>query len=319
MMKKTLILTFIIALFMGCNNDDIPQCFTISNLNFENDNNVLVVSGWQFDGDNASNVTLEFGESGFTQGTGQRVQIFTATEFRFENLQRNQNYDFYIKNTCENGSESPWAGPFSFFFEDICVSPIDVRMGFSFQNLYTITWDDRDPENPSNFFEVEYGPQGFTIGQGIRDNYPNNGNIDYVEGSYEANTAYDFYVRANCGPNQWSDWSEPFTFLTTSSSNVCNVPTNVDAAVDRNFFGDPVLIAVSWDWNGESDFEISITSQSDLNNPDQGQIFTHNNAGSNPTYSGFVYNRRYKFFVRSVCKGGTERSAWSVGDEVVFR
>lgn len=61
----------------------------------------------------------------------------------------------------------------------------------------------------AGFYEIEYGPLGFTLGTGttlqedagsvIIENIPNG--------------TYDLYIRSNCGGSDWSDWSDAASFL----------------------------------------------------------------------------------------------------------
>ena len=63
----------------------------------------------------------------------------------------------------------------------------------------------------SDFFQVEYGLNGFTQGNGTIVNSNDN---DLLVNGLSSNTAYDFYVRRNCGGLEFSDWAGPHTFVT---------------------------------------------------------------------------------------------------------
>lgn len=69
-------------------------------------------------------------------------------------------------------------------------------------------WDD---VNSSQLFNVEYGVRGFNVGSGNRvsSNIPNK-----VISGLTTGTEYDFYVRANCGGNVYSNWAGPHSFVT---------------------------------------------------------------------------------------------------------
>ena len=56
---------------------------------------------------------IEYGISGFTQGSGTVIQT-TGTKVRLKELQENTNYDFYLALSCENGEDSKIVGPISF-------------------------------------------------------------------------------------------------------------------------------------------------------------------------------------------------------------
>ncbi|RZJ66537.1 MAG: T9SS type A sorting domain-containing protein [Flavobacterium sp.] len=60
-------------------------------------------------------------------------------------------------------------------------------------------------------FVVEYGPTGFTQGNGtIIDALTNSSTI----ANLSANTTYQFYVRKNCGNGDLSTWAGPYSFTT---------------------------------------------------------------------------------------------------------
>lgn len=62
-----------------------------------------------------------------------------------------------------------------------------------------------------DFYQVEYGLNGFSQGNGTMSNA--NENELLVEG-LSSDTAYDFYVRGNCGGSEFSDWTGPHSFVT---------------------------------------------------------------------------------------------------------
>ncbi|MBF4985431.1 hypothetical protein FNJ87_14215, partial [Nonlabens mediterrranea] len=60
-------------------------------------------------------------------------------------------------------------------------------------------------------WEVEYGVDSFTQGAGnIITPATNPYNLNVLT----ANTAYDYYVRANCGGGDFSEWVGPYSFTT---------------------------------------------------------------------------------------------------------
>ncbi|GIR58404.1 MAG: hypothetical protein CM15mP65_09850 [Crocinitomicaceae bacterium] len=55
---------------------------------------------------------LEYGASGYTQGTGSDIAL-TATNYSITGLLSNTTYDVYVQADC-GGDQSPWSGPHSF-------------------------------------------------------------------------------------------------------------------------------------------------------------------------------------------------------------
>ncbi len=72
-------------------------------------------------------------------------------------------------------------------------------------------------------FDVEYGPRGFTQGAGtMASGVPNQHTISGLS----ANTAYQFYVRRDCGSGDKSTWAGPFAFRTACGTQT--VPYLID-------------------------------------------------------------------------------------------
>ena len=63
----------------------------------------------------------------------------------------------------------------------------------------------------STLFYIEYGPLGFSKGSGTVISAGSS--PKYLTG-LSPNTAYDFYVRANCGGDVYSEWTGPHSFTT---------------------------------------------------------------------------------------------------------
>ena len=68
-------------------------------------------------------------------------------------------------------------------------------------------WD----RNGESNWQVEYGSPGFTIGTGTRFNTSTNPHR--IEG-LQFNTTYEIYMRANCGGQGFSNWSESLVVST---------------------------------------------------------------------------------------------------------
>lgn len=92
------------------NIEEIPSCppadsVTITQIGLDSALVTWVQSG--------SNSTLEYGPTGFVQGTGTQVSA-TSSPFWLTGLDSLTTYDLYIIDTCTNGSASPAAGPYTF-------------------------------------------------------------------------------------------------------------------------------------------------------------------------------------------------------------
>ena len=78
-----------------------------------------------------------------------------------------------------------------------------------------LSWTNGGSETAWN---IEYGTTGFTQGQGTIVNVTTN---PYTLTGLSADTSYDFYVQADCGNGNTSDWAGPFTFTTATATPVC--------------------------------------------------------------------------------------------------
>ena len=147
------------------------------------------------------------------------------------------------------------------------------------------------------FFEVQYGPNGFTLGNGTSLTASPGDDIDGL-----ANGTYDVYVRGNCGGNDWSEWAGPNSLLITQgSSSSCSTPDNLGqywSQYDYNL-----------DWNGnfgddyyEVEYGISGFTQG------TGTVKTVNS--SDYSDGVFVQGNTYDFYTRANC-GGSDWSNWA--------
>ena len=162
-------------------------------------------------------------------------------------------------------------------------------------NSVTLNWEN----NPmAQGWNIEYGPSGFTQGQGTQVTSNTN---SYVVTGLSDGLTYDFYVKAVCG-DDWTSENWVGTSATTQESSViCDVPTNVTADVNVN------NVNLSWTpGEGNTSFEIEYG--------DHG--FSHGNGHMASTSSnsyaltGLGYNTQYDVYVRGVCDQNTY-SDWS--------
>jgi len=145
-------------------------------------------------------------------------------------------------------------------------------------------------------WDIELGTNGFAPTGTPTDN-------DLTQNPYTYNsllpsTAYDYYVRSDCGGLQ-STWTGPFVFITTA----CDIqaPTNLTATTITSVSAD-----LGWTENGNStvwDIELGTQGFSPAGTP------TANNVTSNPyMYTGLSATTAYDYYVRSNCS--TSNSAW---------
>ncbi len=89
--------------FSSCSSDDdepAGTCSTPTDIIIDNATVSSVTLSWVSSG---SAWTIEYGESGFTQGSGTQVAA-SANPYTINGLEANTNYDFYVRNNCADGA-----------------------------------------------------------------------------------------------------------------------------------------------------------------------------------------------------------------------
>ena len=62
----------------------------------------------------ATTWNIEYGLSGFTQGTGTTIYHLTTNPFILNGLTPSTDYSFYVESVCSSSDSSTWAGPYNF-------------------------------------------------------------------------------------------------------------------------------------------------------------------------------------------------------------
>lgn len=152
-----------------------------------------------------NSVSIEYGLQGFTPGQGT-VEIFSSTIAGISNLTADTAYDYYLTSNCTGGS-SEAQGPFTFTTLPVCIAPDSLQLHSVSSSTITVEWLD----NGETAFQVEYGESGFTLGTGetidLSDSLIEIGNL-------LPSTTYEIYVRANCGSDGFSQYSDALVATT---------------------------------------------------------------------------------------------------------
>ncbi len=133
-----------------------------------------------------------------------------ANNLTTNSLQKNSTYFWRVKysNAC---GEAPFSAIKT--FQTICTSPDNIRLTNTTSSTIEISWD----AEGSNEWEVEYGLQGFAIGNGQKITTAIN---QIVVADLDSATAYDFYVRSNCVAGGLS--SPSAVLLINTLANFCD-------------------------------------------------------------------------------------------------
>lgn len=293
-MKRLLYLAIFLILLGGCKKDDSGNspnpCGTPGVTLNTGTGSVEIYLG---SGDYGF-YEIEYGPNGFTRGTGTTLTV--SNYYTLTNL-TNGTYDLYARGNCGGTSYSDWSSAKSFLIQggqsSTCIAPSNLRMSPSFQN-YELYWD--HSYSSTGYYEVEYGPTGFSLGNGTRKTV---NSTSYSGGSFTGGTTYDFYVRGNCGGSDFSPWAGPASFYADHSANQCLAPTNLTAQRSGAY------IDYSFNANGEDNFELVVN-----NSPSTGGNILQLGSSTSGSVGTFYSNVTYYMYVRAICNDGN-RTAWT--------
>ncbi|MGB0916956.1 MAG: hypothetical protein ACPGU4_05145 [Flavobacteriales bacterium] len=236
---------------------------------------------------------VQYGANGFTLGNGTTITGASGTNI---NNLSNGAYDVYIRGNCGGNDWSEWSGPNSVLVTNgsssNCGAPDNLNQYWSDYD-FVLNWNGNFQDD---YYEIEYGVSGFAQGTGTVETVNNS---VFRNGVFAQGNTYDFYVRANCGGTDWSNWTGPASFYADQNANRCRKPLGILA--NRN--GSYIEVTVQPD--GESMHEVNFNN---VNFNDSENIHTQNQ--SNGTYGTFSTNTDWYVWTRSVCDDGS-KTAWT--------
>ena len=161
---------------------------------------------------------IQYGTPGFPFGTGTIVSGITTNSYTLTGLALGAAYEVYVMDSCANGG-MVWTGPLVFQTVNPCQTPVAIVADSITSTSMVVKWTD---PAAAPAFDVSYGPAGFGNPTfGIQSNVTDR---RLLVTSLQPYTAYDFYVRSDCGSFN-SAWAGPFTFRTDSLNT--DTPTSV--------------------------------------------------------------------------------------------
>jgi hypothetical protein len=286
---------FCLLLVASCKKEDgtvtcnIPS-FNVSVANYEVTVNLTSYgSGETYD--------LEYGPAGFSKGSGTVVS-FSGTSTTFT-VSAYGSYDVYVRAKC-GSTTTEWSGKTTVNVDggfSSCFTPSNLNVNTTSYSTYRLEW-----YGNGNFYDVEYGPTGFTLGNGTRVRT----NDEYTqEQIMKEGITYDFYVRQNCGGSVFSSWAGPHSVYAAEDQNVttpCTQPTNLYAYKTSS-----TEISYTSQGHGSISYEISIsTSNSSLTS----NILSVSSPNGG-VYNSGGYSGTYYFWIRGKCLNNSFTN-WSV-------
>lgn len=192
---------------------------------------------------NASDYEAEIGLPGFTPGNGEAIAsgpTGNTNGVAFTGLTPETTYDMYVRSNCGGDGYSIWVGPITDTTLATCIDPSSLALDSVTFTDAVVSWVN---DASTTAVEFEFGLDGFTPGTATSVAA---GGGPAVAGADSAGagdvlmsgTAYDFYVRSDCGGGDLSNWAGPLSFTTPTPP-----PANDDfanaapVACDGNYTG----------------------------------------------------------------------------------
>jgi hypothetical protein len=94
------------------NISNVPQCIPSSGLSANAITSTSATLNWIAGA--GAGYQIEYGPTGFVQGTGPVINGISTNSYTITNLTDNTCYDAYVRDSCSDGTLSPWFGPITF-------------------------------------------------------------------------------------------------------------------------------------------------------------------------------------------------------------
>jgi PKD repeat protein len=191
--------------------------------------------------DNGSSKTRVFGLSGAQQtATTDPWQEAIVNLSAFANDTISVEFRAYRTTSFSNQSEVA-IDDLSIYEQPNCPKPQNLTSTGSTAGSVNLSWTTGGAAN----WRVEYGPIGFTQGNGTVVNATT---IPFTVTGLNPSTAYDFYVQDSCGVSDVSFWTGPINARTACAPLAAPMLENFDGTsfVQGQFFFDPGSIDPCW-------------------------------------------------------------------------
>jgi hypothetical protein len=207
-MKKILLLAMVTLAVFSCKKDDDVNndCFEPLSISVDQLNPESALIVW--DPGEETAFEIEYGLTGFSVGTGTVAQT-SQTNYFIDGLNPMTTYDAFLRSNCGSDGFSDYISVSFTTLKPVnpCNTPTNLTLTDVTSTTVTFNWS----ENNETAWEIEYGLSGFAIGTGTV--------IQTSQSNYEITglqpaTTYEIYVRANCGVDGFSDYSDQLVVTT---------------------------------------------------------------------------------------------------------
>ena len=189
---------------------ELPSCTAPNALTATNIDGFSADLGWT-EGGTATVWNIELVDiTGGGAATGTATNSGVINPFELSGLESSTNYEFYVQADCGIDGTSAWVGPFSFSTTVACPEPTALTATNITTTSADLGWTDGGSEMLWDIELVDITGGEVATGTATSEGVTNPFN---VTGLTDTNN-YEFYVRADCGPNGTSIWAGPFAFTT---------------------------------------------------------------------------------------------------------
>jgi hypothetical protein len=191
---------------MGAVEFTPPTCYAPSALTATVNTATSATLGWTAGG-TETDWNVEYGVTGFTQGTGTTVVVATTPILALTTLTQNTTYQFYVQANCGVPGTSTWTGPFSFTTPYSCPKPTVPTATNITSNSADLGWTAGGTETAWIVYYKKVADAVYTEILNVTTNPYNISGLD-------PSTSYIFKVKANCSVSDTSLVSDTKTFTT---------------------------------------------------------------------------------------------------------
>ncbi len=247
-MKKIALLSLAVCILVGCKKADNKNACGIPEYSISVDGQKATIVTKNREGEKFGFVRVDYGANGFLYDKGFKANVPDTLVLDYL---VNGTYDVYVQGNCGGDTWTEVAGPKSFivtngkYVNPNCLRPENIEFfDYNLDDLL-LKWTVYD----ANYCEVAYGLQGFN---------PDTARHYFVNGTQmngfvlNGLSTYDFYVRANCASNGFSEWSGVRTMEAKKSYNFCGVPNNFFWYMDNT----TKKVTANWNSGSSSSWEI---------------------------------------------------------------
>lgn len=238
---------------------------------------------------------LRHGLTGTTLATMTSI-IVGAHPTLVSGLDSASSYDFYVRGICGPNDSSFWEGPITALTDTpICATPTNGISSGITSTEASIGWTEN---GFATEWEIEWGLQGFTPGSGTL--IPQAQSNPWLFQNLTPLTAYEVYVRSNCGLNK-SDWHGPISFSTLPG--LCPAPTSLTA-------GNTSTTSADVSWTNSSNYLACDVEYGPTGFALGSGTSLNGIQGNSQTITGLTPGTAYQVYVRGACTS-TSTSSWT--------